>query len=188
MKDDKETLQDEVIDAFGNNVNTSNEGEIKIGSNDEVPSQDLIKELENQIAEYKDKYLRLFAEFDNYKKRTSREILDIRATASKETMVSMLPILDDFNRAKKAADEGVDSEKFSEGVNLVYQKFLSTLESKGLKVIESNGVEFNAEWHEAITEIPAPTDEMKGKIIDTVESGYTLNDRIIRYPKVVVGK
>ena len=147
-----------------------------------------LNELKQQIGEYKDKYLRLFAEFDNYKKRTSREILDIRMTASKEMMVAMLPVLDDFQRAKLASDAGAESERFSDGVNLIYHKFYQILESKGLKPMETNGEEFNGEFHEAITEIPAPTEDMKGRIIDTVEKGYTLNDKIIRFPKVVVGK
>jgi len=183
MKDDKEILHEGVVNPIA-----ENEINIETSEDNTQTKSSGENEFQSQIAEYKDKYLRLFAEFDNYKKRTSREILDIRATASKEMMVSMLPILDDFKRAKKASEEGAEVEKFSEGVNLVFQKFLHTLESKGLKAIESNGVEFNAEYHEAITEIPAPTEDLKGKIMDTVESGYTLNDRIIRYPKVVVGK
>jgi molecular chaperone GrpE len=132
--------------------------------------------------------LRLFAEFDNYKKRTSREVLDIRLTASKEMMVAMLPVLDDFERAKQASENGPENERFPEGVNLIYHKFQHILESKGLKAMETNAETFNAEIHEAITEIPAPSEELKGKIIDTVEKGYTLNDKIIRFPKVVVGK
>ncbi|HMP31494.1 MAG TPA: nucleotide exchange factor GrpE [Saprospiraceae bacterium] len=188
MKDDKELMEDEVTTSqIENEVRETNNSSSE-SEEQGIGGQDPISELQGQVAEYKDKYLRLFAEFDNYKKRTSREILDIRATASKEMMVALLSVVDDFKRAKKASDSGAESEKFSEGVTLVFQKLISVLESKGLKAMETNGEVFNAEFHEAITEIPAATEDMKGKIIDTVESGYTLNEKIIRYPKVVVGK
>lgn len=155
----------------------------------EVPEEvnkeaDLLKEIEEQ----KDKYLRLFAEFDNYKKRTMRESLEVRLTAAKDTIYALLPVLDDFERAKKAADAEGSSEPFSEGVLLVYQKLFNILEGKGLKAMNSTGELFDAEYHEAITEIPAGSDDMKGKVIDTVEKGYILSDKIIRYAKVVVGK
>ena len=108
--------------------------------------------------------------------------------AAQDTMSAILPVLDDFDRAKKSADMEGSEEQFSEGVELVYQKLYRVLEGKGLKVMESTGAAFDAEFHEAITEIPAPTEDMKGKIIDTVENGYLLNDKIIRHAKVVVGK
>jgi molecular chaperone GrpE len=185
MKDEKEPIIDDVLNE--NEVMQDSEAQSK-NEPDEKNVSNSISEFQNQIAEYKDKYLRLFAEFDNYKKRTSREILDIRATASKEMMVALLPVVDDFQRAKKASESGAESERFSEGVNLVFQKLVAILESKGLKPMDTNGLPFNAEVHEAITEIPAPNEELKGKILDTVESGYTLNEKIIRFPKVVVGK
>ncbi len=145
-------------------------------------------ELEAQVAELKDKYLRLFAEFENYKRRTAKEKLDMIGSAAKNTLINFLPVLDDFERAKAAAEKENSTEVFSEGVELVYQKFLQTLKNQGLKRIESDNALFDAEYHEAITEIPAPTEEMKGKVIDTVEQGYFLNDKVIRYAKVVVGK
>lgn len=145
-----------------------------------------IDALKSEIAESKDKYLRLFAEFDNYKKRSIKERFELMKTAAQETIVAMLPVLDDFDRAKKSAEAG--AENFSEGVQLVYNKLVSTLEQKGLKAMESTGVLFDAEFHEAITDIPAPTEAMKGMVIDTIEKGYILNDKIIRYAKVVVGK
>lgn len=147
-----------------------------------------ILKLKAEVEEAKDKYLRLFAEFDNFKKRTMKERLDLIKTASQETMIALLPVVDDFERAKKAADAENATEKFSEGVSLVYHKFVSTLEQKGLKIMESNGEVFDVEKHEALTEIPAPTPEMAGKVIDTIERGYYLHDKIIRYAKVVVGK
>ena len=144
--------------------------------------------LEDQLAEAKDKYLRLFAEFDNYKKRTIKEKLDLMKNAATETISALLPVVDDFDRAKKSADESNGEVPFSEGVTLVYQKLKHVLESKGLKAMESTGLPFDSEMHEAITEIPAPKEDMKGQVIDTVEKGYLLNDKIIRYAKVVVGK
>jgi molecular chaperone GrpE len=149
----------------------------------EEAEKDLVK-VEDERNELKDKYLRLFAEFDNYKRRTAKERVDILKTASASVLREMLPILDDFDRAKTAAGK----EGLPEGVQLIQDKLLSTLAKKGLKPMESNGQPFDAESHEAIAEIPAPTEEMKGRIIDTVEKGYTLNDKIIRYAKVVVGK
>ncbi len=145
-----------------------------------------IETLKAEIEEAKDKYLRLFAEFDNFKKRSVKERFELMKTAAQETITSLLPVLDDFDRAKKSAESGAES--FSEGVQLVYNKLFSTLEHKGLKSMESTGVDFDPEWHEAITDIPAPSEEMKGKIIDTIENGYTLNEKIIRYAKVVVAK
>lgn len=149
--------------------------------------KDRIVELEQNVGEAKDKYLRLYAEFENYKKRTIRERLELMGTAAQDTLSALLPILDDFDRAQKAAEEG-NSEPFSEGVILIYNKLKSTLEQRGLKPMETTGEIFDPELHEAITEIPAPNDEMKGKIIDTIEKGYFLKDKIIRYAKVVVGK
>lgn len=139
------------------------------------------------VAEVKDKYLRLLAEFDNYKKRTMRERLDLMASAGKDTMLALLPVLDDFDRARKAAEANPERERFSEGVQLVYTRLYNVLQARGLKALESNGEPFDPEWHEAITEIPAPAPELKGKVVDTIEKGYLLNETIIRYAKVVVG-
>lgn len=147
-----------------------------------------LEEKEIELAEMKDKYLRLFAEFDNFKKRSVKEKIDMMKSAATDTLSALLPVLDDFERAKKSAEDVSSAEPFSEGVNLVYDKLFNTLRSKGLEKMETNGEEFNPEFHEAITKIPAPTEEMKGKIIDTVTAGYTLNEKIIRHPKVVVGE
>ena len=145
-----------------------------------------VETLKTELDEAKDKYLRLFAEFDNFKKRSVKERFELLRTAAHETVSSLLPILDDFDRAKKSSENG--TEVFSEGVNLVYNKLYSILDLKGLKSMDSTGVDFDPEFHEAITDIPAPTEEMKGKVIDTVEKGYILNEKIIRHAKVVVGK
>lgn len=144
--------------------------------------------VQQELSEVKDKFLRLLAEFDNFKKRTARERIDSVKHASADTMSALLPVLDDFDRAKKSAEDENTQEVFSEGVTLVYNKLKGTLQNKGLEAFEPTGESFDAELHEAITEIPAPNDEMKGKVVDTIEKGYRLNDKIIRYAKVVVGK
>ncbi|MEZ5041095.1 MAG: nucleotide exchange factor GrpE [Saprospiraceae bacterium] len=149
--------------------------------------EELIK-LEKQNAELKDKYLRLYAEFDNFKRRTIKEKFDMMRTAAQDTLTALLPVLDDFDRAKKIAEDESTTEVLSEGVQLVYHKLYSVLKQKGLEPMESTGETFDPELHEAITEIPAPTEEMKGKIIDTIETGYKLGDKIIRHAKVVTGK
>lgn len=150
--------------------------------------EDEIIQLEKQNAELKDKYLRLYAEFDNFKRRTVKEKLDLMRTAAQDTMTALLPVLDDFDRAKKNAEDDSTTEVFTEGIQLVYQKLYSVLTQKGLEPMESTGEVFDPELHEALTEIPAPTDDMKGKIIDTIEKGYKLGDKIIRHAKVVTGK
>lgn len=149
---------------------------------------DQLAAVEKERNELKDKYLRLYAEFDNYKKRTLKERLDFMKTAAQDTVRALLPVLDDFDRAKKNAEADDSTEVFSEGVNLVYQKLYNALSARGLEPMESNGEPFDPEFHEAVTEIPAPTEDMKGRIIDTVEKGYKLKDKIIRHAKVVVGK
>ncbi len=143
--------------------------------------------LKQQLEEMKDKYMRLFAEFENYKRRTLKEKADWFKSAAEDTMAALLPILDDFDRARKFAKEN-DNEGWSEGMELLYQKLYSILKSKGLEPMDTTGEAFNPELHNAITEIPAPAEDMKGKVVDTVEKGYRLNDKIIRHAKVVVGK
>jgi molecular chaperone GrpE len=144
--------------------------------------------LQTELAELKDKYLRLFAEFDNYKKRTAKEKLDLIRTASEDLMQQLLPVLDDFDRAKKSADDENSDETFTEGVSLVYSKLYATLQHKGLKPMDTSETKFDPELHEAITKIPAPNKKLKGKILDFIEKGYYLNDKIIRYGKVVIGE
>ncbi|MFT6934689.1 MAG: molecular chaperone GrpE [Maribacter sp.] len=143
--------------------------------------------LREDIAKEKDKFLRLFAEFENYKKRTSKERMDLFKTAGQEVIVSLLPVLDDFDRALKEIAKSEDKEIFK-GVELISGKFGETLKSKGLEELEVKaGDTFDADIHEAITQIPAPSKKMKGKVIDVIEKGFKLGDRIIRHPKVVVG-
>lgn len=154
---------------------------------EKVVHPDPKESLEEQLNELKDKYLRLVAEFDNFRKRTAKEKIELEQVASKNMVTALLPVLDDFERARKIADEDNSPEPFSEGVRLVYTKLNHTLQNKGLKPMDSDGQIFNPEMHEAITELDLGPDNT-GKIIDTVERGYTLNDHIIKYAKVVVGK
>jgi len=147
-----------------------------------------IGSLQKQVEEQKDKFLRLYADFDNYKKRTAKERSELILTAGKDIMTAMLPVSDDMDRAIKYMNESEDLTTIKEGLNLVYAKFRNTLEQNGLKSIPSIGEIFDVEKHEAITEIHAPNDEMKGKVVDEVEKGYYLNGKLIRYAKVVVGK
>jgi molecular chaperone GrpE len=147
-----------------------------------------IGSLQKQVEEQKDKFLRLYADFDNYKKRTAKERSELILTAGKDIMTAMLPVSDDMDRAIKYMNESEDLTTIKEGLNLVYAKFKNILEQNGLKSIPSIGEIFDVEKHEAITEIPAPNDEMKGKVVDEVEKGYYLNGKLIRYAKVVVGK
>jgi molecular chaperone GrpE len=144
--------------------------------------------LQRQVDELKDKYLRLVADFDNFRKRNAKERLELIQTASKDVITSLLTVLDDSERAEKQLQASDDIEAIREGVSLVFNKLRNGLQSKGLKAMESIGSEFNPELHEAITEIPAPSADMKGKVLDEVQKGYYLNEKIIRHAKVVVGK
>jgi molecular chaperone GrpE len=146
------------------------------------------EKLTAEVAEHKDKYLRLFAEFDNYKRRNAKERIELIQTAGKEVITSLLDVLDDCDRAEKQLQSTEDINQVKEGVQLVFNKLRSTLQAKGLKAMESVKTEFDVEKHEAITEIPAPTKDLQGKVIDEVTKGYYLNDKIIRFAKVVVGK
>ena len=136
----------------------------------------------------KDKFLRLFAEFENYKRRTAKERIELFSTASEEVMVSLLPVLDDFDRASVEIEKDKENETLK-GILLIKNKLFDSLKSKGLSLVEiSKGDDFNADDHEAVTQIPAPSKNMQGKIIDIIEKGYKLGDKVIRYPKVVIGK
>ncbi|GER59749.1 nucleotide exchange factor GrpE [Patiriisocius marinus] len=146
------------------------------------------EKLNQELQQEKEKFLRLFAEFENYKKRTSKERMELFKTAGQEVMVSMLPVLDDFERALKDFSDDKD-DVHVQGMILINNKLNEALKQKGLTVSETAvGDTFNADLHEAITQIPAPSDDMKGKIIDIIEKGYALGDKIIRYPKVVIGQ
>ncbi len=147
-----------------------------------------LEEFTHSVEQEKEKFLRLFAEFENFKKRTAKERLELFKTANQEVIVSLIPVLDDFNRANQQIENGAETVDI-DGFKLIYNKFSEVLKSSGLSSTTAKiGDAFDAEFHEAITQIPAPTEAEKGKIIDIVETGYQLGDRIIRYPKVVVGQ
>lgn len=145
------------------------------------------EKLKEEVAQANDKYLRLYAEFDNFRRRTQKERADERKEAGKEAIVALLPILDDFERAEKAMQNATDINAVKEGVALVQNKLKNILAQKGLKEMEAKGTAFDADIHEAITSIPAPTDDLKGKVVDELEKGYYLNDKVVRFAKVVVG-
>jgi molecular chaperone GrpE len=184
--DEQATTEQEVTAQGGaEEVTGANNG----AENTPEPQVELSAEekLKQENAALNDKYLRLFAEFDNYKRRTQKERVELLQTAGKDVIVSLLPILDDFDRANKAAENAVEVGPIKEGVQLVHNKLKNLLVQKGLKDIESINTPFNTDLHEAITKIPAPNEDMKGKVIDELEKGYTLNDKVIRFAKVVVG-
>ncbi len=135
-----------------------------------------------------DKYLRLYSDFDNFRKRTSKEKLDLIKTAGEDIYKSLLPVIDDFERAIKATQDVQDNDPVKEGILLIYNKLKNTLTAKGLEAFESIGKPFDADQHEAITNIPAPSEELKGKVVDEIEKGYLLNGKVIRYAKVIVGQ
>lgn len=154
---------------------------------EQAPELSAEEKLQAEVQQLNDKYLRLYAEFDNYKRRTQKERVELLQTAGKDVIVSLLPVLDDFDRALKAMETAADVAPVKEGILLVSTKLKNTLAQKGLKDVESISQPFNTDFHEAITNIPAPSDDLKGKVIDEVEKGYTLNDNVIRFAKVVVG-
>lgn len=151
----------------------------------DVPSE--LDQAKADLAEAKDKYLRLYSEFENFRRRTAKERLELIGTANKELMADLVPVLDDFERAAKALAEKSDVEAAKEGIDLIYQKLKKTLESKGLKRMEvAKGADFDGDLHEAITQIPTG-DELAGKVVDVVENGYFLNEKVVRFAKVVTG-
>ncbi|PCE64306.1 nucleotide exchange factor GrpE [Sediminicola luteus] len=184
-KKDTKKAKEEILDQ---EVNAEAQAEETQETQEEQGEELSVEEkLQEELGKEKDKFLRLFAEFENYKKRTSKERMELFKTAGQEVMVSLLPVLDDFDRALTELDKLEDKEMFK-GVELIHNKFREVLKSKGLAVMEVNaGDTFDAEQHDAITQIPAPSEDLKGKIVDTVEKGYTLGEKIVRHPKVVVG-
>lgn len=178
----KEDIKEEELKNEETNSQVEENQEVKEEVKTEEPSSEELIQVE------KDKFLRLFAEFENYKKRTSKERIELFKTAGQELMTALLPIMDDFDRGLAEIKKAKDKELLK-GMQLINDKLKNTLTQKGLTAIEVNpGDAFDAEIHEAITQIPAPTEDLKGKVIDCVEKGYKLGDKIIRYPKVVIGQ
>ncbi|MCB9047440.1 MAG: nucleotide exchange factor GrpE [Chitinophagales bacterium] len=187
---DKAAEQEDILNEGAEGVNPE---EMEGADSEEFTGEEVAGEVDEtekmraELEELKDKNLRLVAEFDNFRKRTARERLDTIATAGKDIVQSLLDVVDDSNRAMKQMETDNDPEQIKEGARLVFNKLQHVLQQKGLKVMDCIGKDFDADLHEAITEIPAPTEEMKGKIIDVVQQGYYLNDKLIRHAKVVVG-
>lgn len=175
--DTTETLTTE--EAMTVNGGTADEGaEVEVSEADKTY---------RELVELKDKYLRLYADFENFRRRTAKEKMDMLANANEGMLVALLPVVDDFERAMQSIEKTDDLAALKEGVGLIYNKLNRTLESKGLKPMVSKGEPFNADLHESITQFPAPNEDMKGKVIDEIERGYYLNDKVIRFAKVIVG-
>jgi molecular chaperone GrpE len=149
---------------------------------------EIIEALENSLEQKNDQYLRLHAEFDNYRKRTLKEKMELTKSAGESLLVNILPVIDDFERAMKAMETATEIAPVKEGVDIIYKRFSNFIKMNGVKEIDANGKDFDTDLHEAITKIPAPTEEMKGKVVDVIQKGYTLNDKIIRFAKVVIGE
>ncbi|MDX5397773.1 MAG: nucleotide exchange factor GrpE [Hymenobacteraceae bacterium] len=158
--------------------------EHEIGGTEEM---DALAKKEEELSEMKDKYLRLYSEFDNFRRRTQKERADLLKTANQDLMQALLPVLDDLERAKKSMENANDVQALKEGVELVFNKLSTTLQQKGLTPMQAVGEPFNSEIHEAITQVPAPDEDMKGKIVDEIEKGYYLQDKVIRFAKVIIG-
>ena len=183
LKEEKEAVSDE--QSPENDAKTQEQEDVKDGNEEPElsPEQKLIAE----VAESKDKYLRLYSEFDNYRRRTSKEKLELMQIAGERIIVSLLSVLDDFNRAEQSL-ESSDANAIAEGIKLISDKFSKILDSEGVKLMETKpGTKFDTELHEAVTQIPSPSKKLKGKIVDTIEHGYFLGDKVIRHAKVVIG-
>lgn len=183
----KEDLDDKVV----NEEELTSEEQPENINETETTSGGEMSDLEKKEIEYKelhDKYIRLFSEFDNFRKRTAKEKLDLMATAGGDILKVLLPVLDDFERAINNNEKSEDMEAIKEGFKLIHHKLFHNLSTKGLKPMESMNEEFDVNKHEALTQIPAPSDDLKGKVVDVVEKGYLLNDKVLRFAKVVVGQ
>ncbi len=170
------------------NINADESISGSTGLNEPVNEEDAAEKLQSALDEANDKYLRLAAEFDNFRRRNAKERIELIQTAGRDVISSLLDVLDDCDRAQKQVESSGDATAIREGVLLVFNKLRSSLQARGLKVMATTGEDFNPDLHEAITEIPAPSEELKGKVVDEVVKGYYLNDKIIRHAKVVVGK
>lgn len=186
--DEKQTAGEQTTNENIDNINVEDATEQTEAGNEEGTEEiNELQAVQAELAEMRDKNLRLVAEFDNFRKRSAKERIDLIATAGKDIVQSLLDVVDDSYRALKQMETDNDADSLKEGARLVFTKLQHVLQQKGLKAMDCAGNEFDADLHEAITEIPAPTEEMKGRIIDVVQPGYYLNDKLIRHAKVVVG-
>ena len=187
-EDIKETQTADQENNTGMDINADENQAGTTHLNEPVAQETELEKIKAELAEANDKYLRKVAEFENYKRRTAKERIELMQTAGRDVITDLLDVLDDCDRAQKQLEAGTDVAAQKEGVMLVFNKLRNSLQSKGLKAMQTVHTEFNADLHEAITEIPAPAEDLKGKVIDEVIKGYYLNDKIIRHAKVVVGK
>lgn len=189
MADDKNVPQDDKLTADQEQTTGEmTDGQATaVADTENAPQQDAAK-TDSELTELKDKYLRLAAEFDNYKRRTAKERSDLFKSANQELMTVLLPVLDDFERARNHTQSSEDVQVVRESVDIIYNKLIKTLQQKGLTAMETKGGGFDPDLHEAITQIPAPSEELKGKVVDEVEKGYYLGDKVIRHAKVVLGQ
>ncbi len=195
--EDKDILQDNLVDENltpeQEDLNSSEKDEQDHGSEENLKEeiqQEIgeVDKIKDELEQIKDKYLRLYSEFDNFRRRTAKEKVEMVKTANEDLLTALLPIVDDFERAKKASEAKDNATAALEGYGLIYNKLMKNLNQKGLTKMElSAGSEFNPEFHEAITQIPAHDEKLKGKIVDVIEQGYYLGDKVIRYAKVVIG-
>jgi molecular chaperone GrpE len=184
-KSPKAGSENEDISAGDEQVET----EVAAQSSEEITRlEQKVEELTQKATEWQDKYIRLSAEFDNYRKRTLKEKSDLIRLANEDLLKDILPVVDDFERGIDIVDKSQDLEALRTGIHLIYNKFTEFLKQEGLKEIQAREQTFDLDYHEALTKIPVPNEEMKGKVVDVVEKGYTLNDKVIRYAKVVVGE
>ncbi|MBV8040697.1 nucleotide exchange factor GrpE [Bacteroides sp. AN502] len=196
MDPKKETMNEEELKAHTAHTGQQDQGETEKtaaetqeqAGTEETEQVDELTKTQEELANMKDKYLRLSAEFDNYRKRTMKEKAELILNGGEKSISSILPIVDDFERALKNMETAEDVAAVREGVELIYNKFMTVLGQNGVKVIETKEQPLNTDFHEAIAVIPAPAEELKGKILDCVQTGYTLNDKVIRHAKVVVGE
>lgn len=183
----KETNQENSVNATQEEMNQTMENESETPENN-TGEMSALERKELEYSELHDKYLRLFSEFDNYKKRTAKEKIDLILNASEDLLKEIIPTIDDFERAIETNQKTDDLAQVKEGFVLIYNKFHATLAKKGLVVMEAQGLPFDSDKHEALTQIPAPSADLKGKVVDVIEKGYLFNDKIVRFAKVVVGQ
>lgn len=188
-KEEKENAQEQTTKNETQETTESNENSSEQTSRENKKELTKEEQLEIELQEAKDKYLRLYSDFENFRKRTQKEKLDLFKTAGEEIITALLPVIDDFERASKAMQDAKDIDSVKDGMKLIHEKMLSILKQKGLEATPSQiGEPFNVELHDAITQVPAPSKNEVGKVIDEVEKGYSLNGKVIRYTKVVVGQ
>ncbi|GHT07737.1 protein GrpE [Bacteroidia bacterium] len=181
-----ELTKEQVFEEMFNNADDNSMDSIEIHEVDEVEDDAVDSTESDELEQAKDAYVRLMAEYDNFRKRTIKEKADLIKNGGEKTLVGLLPIVDDFERALETVDKATDLAAVKEGVDLIYQKFLSFLQQNGVKAMETVGQDFDPELHEAVALVPGADDDKKGKVIDNLQTGYTLNDKVIRHAKVAV--